>query len=63
MNYIKQLEADKVALEQKIAALVSGIQELKEYVSSPKFHCGDPLDGYVSTQDVITRLANMEREG
>jgi len=33
------------------------IQDLREYLLSQKFHCGDEMDGYVNVQDVLNRLA------
>jgi hypothetical protein len=57
MSYIEILQTQCRALEAERATLASGLIELSQYLSSPKFFHGDSLDGYVQVNDVIRRLA------
>ena len=56
MNYIKKLEHTQAILNTRIAETRGRIQAFEEYLLSEKFHCGDPLDGYVNVQDVLAFL-------
>jgi hypothetical protein len=56
MNYIHQLKADLDSARREIAALRSGLNDLHSYLHSPKFYCGDRLDGYVHVTDVLARM-------
>lgn len=56
MNYIKQLEARVKELNLQRATAWEQVAELKGYLCSSKFNCGDPLDQYVNTTDVLNRL-------
>lgn len=59
MNYIKRLEeASKDAKEAREKAM-EAIMDLQGYLESPKFSCGDSLDGYVNVKDVLARLAHV----
>ena len=46
--------------EQKNCNLI--LTELLKHLSSKKFFCGDRLDGYISTQDVHTRVIEARKE-
>lgn len=59
MNYIKRLEAEKKALGGEVEVLRAGITVLRSYLTSPKFYEKSELTGYVSTTDVLNRLAAM----
>ena len=50
---VVKMEADE---ETELDQIKAKIQDLKEYLSSEKFHCGDEMDGYVSVQDVLNRI-------
>lgn len=63
MNYIQQLKSERESLQREIAAIKSGITDLRAYLQSPKFRCGDRLDGYVNTGDVLAYLRNAEDAG
>lgn len=63
MNYIKQLEADKVELNNVIITRAERVQELREYLASTKFNY-DPADGsrtdWVALADVKRWLQYIE---
>lgn len=59
MNYIKKLQKDNEEKAECIKALSQELNFLEEYLLSSKFRCGDELDGYVSTQDVLNRIDNI----
>ena len=63
MNYIKQLEADKVELNNTIITRAERVQELREYLASTKFNY-DPTDGsrtdWVALADVRRWLQYIE---
>lgn len=63
MNYIKQLEADKVELNNAIITRAERVQELREYLASTKFNY-DPADGsrtdWVALADVKRWLQYIE---
>lgn len=63
MNYIHQLKSERAALEREIAAVKSGLNDLRAYVQSFKFCCGDRLDGYVNVADVLAYMRNAEDAG
>ena len=43
-------------LETTVKTTFQAILDLRRYLNSPKFHCGDSLDNYVNTSDVHNRL-------
>lgn len=59
MNYIKKLEADRVAAEEQRRVAEEQVTELLCYLGSPKFNCGADLDGYVNVDDIIPRLREL----
>jgi hypothetical protein len=63
MNYIRRLQRDKAALEDNLKAVENSLKDLEAYVTSKKFNCGDRLDGYVSTDDVVLRVREALRKG
>ena len=63
MNYIRQLQAQEAALQREIEALKNGFTDLRRYLQSEKFHCGDRLDGYVNVGDVLAYLRHAEDAG
>lgn len=59
MNYIQKLN-DKISrLDTQRAVAYDAVQDLKQYLQSSKFRCGNELDGYVNIQDVMNRLAQI----
>ena len=62
MNYILQLQKQIENQNQAILAFKNGIQDLRNYLNSPKFNCGDRLDGYVNIQDVFLRLDEIKNQ-
>jgi hypothetical protein len=60
-NHIRTLTNNLTAADARNAALSEEINALIAHLSSSKFSCGDPLDGYVSTGDVISRLRTAQR--
>ena len=52
MNYIKQLENDKVRLSAATNAALTGLEGMLVYLQSDKFH-EDPT---VQVQDMINRI-------
>jgi hypothetical protein len=61
MNHIHRLQAQVRSLKHEQAALQDSITDLVAYITSSKFRCGDPLDGYVNVQDVLNRIADARR--
>jgi len=59
MNYIKKLENDNRELTENVFNAGREILDLRVYLESDKFQCGDALDGYVNIKDVIARLNNI----
>ena len=57
MNYIKRLQRDNAEQATEIADLFFHLRDLVSYLQSPKFNCGNDLDGYVNVSDVIARLS------
>jgi hypothetical protein len=43
-------------LETSVKSAHTAILELRRYMNSLKFHCGDGLDNYINTSDVHNRL-------
>lgn len=56
MNHIYRLQRDLRNANAVENAYRNGLAELLRYLSSPKFHCGNELDGYVSIKDVAIRI-------
>ena len=56
MNYIHTLQKELRDANAVEAAYRQGLAELLNYISSPKFSCGNSLDGYVSVKDVAIRI-------
>jgi len=50
------LAAQLVAKDAELQELRDGMESLISYLRSPKFRCGDSLDGYVQINDVINSL-------
>jgi len=59
MNHILSLQQQVETFIAQKRELQEGIKELKSYLQSSKFNCGDELDGYVSIQDVLNRLPEI----
>lgn len=57
MNYIKKLERQNRRAAAEIAGLRATIQDLQEYLASPKFH----EETWVDVKDVFLRLDEGER--
>lgn len=53
MNYIKKLQAKVNQHEVSKEIAEKNLSELRKYLLSEKFRCGDSLDGYVNVQDVL----------
>lgn len=60
MNYIKRLQADIARLTAERDALQAGLEDIRQYMHHPKFTCGDRLDGYVNTSDILLRLREAQ---
>lgn len=60
MNYINRLQQENTELQAQLRAARDELQELLAYVNSPKFNCGDSLDGYVSCGDIATRIQTAQ---
>ena len=56
MNYIHRLEDEVAALRAELMGLRSGLQDLKGYLVSEKFH----VDPTVQVRDMLTRLEAAE---
>jgi hypothetical protein len=65
MNYIKQLEADKVELNDLIITRAERVQEFREHLQTSKF--GPQADGsrgdWISTGDVLRWLQYLDDTG
>ena len=61
MNYIKRLESYVRTHQESKDNAEREINDLRTYLLSSKFRCGDELDGYVNIQDVLNRLETIER--
>lgn len=53
MNYIHQLQRKVRNHEFSKEVAKENLAELRKYLLSEKFHCGDELDGYVNVKDVL----------
>jgi hypothetical protein len=62
-NYIHRLRGEAKSLQSEVKALRQGLNDLRGYLHSHKFACGDRLDGYVHTGDVLEYLRNTESAG
>jgi hypothetical protein len=60
MNYIHQLRADNESLKREITAIKASLSDLRGYLHSSKFNCGDRLDHYVNIADVLGYLRDTE---
>lgn len=60
MNGYQKLRAENAALAAERSTLKQGMEDLRNYLLSPKFACGDRLDGYVNVQDVLARLQEVQ---
>ena len=56
MNYIKELEQEKIRLSAATSAALTGIADLVEYLHTAKFH----EDTTVQTADVVRRLREIQ---
>jgi len=56
MNYIYKLQKEVEDKDEMLRKMVEALQGLRAYLQSEKFRCGNDLDGYVNTQDVLNRL-------
>lgn len=63
MNYINQLQGERDGLQRQADTIADGLNDLRRYLQSDKFRCGDRLDGYVNTADVLAYLRNAEMAG
>jgi hypothetical protein len=58
-NYIINLQKTVENLSAQKQEARDVISDLREYLQSGKFNCGDELDGYVNVQDVLNRLRGL----
>ena len=62
MNYIKQLEVDKLELLDAVITRAERVQEFREHLQSPKF--GPQADGsrgdWIATADVLRWLQYLD---
>ena len=62
MNHIKQLQADKLSLNNTVLAAIDEIQDFRAHLQSDKF-TGSSQDGsrldWIATKDVDQRLLNL----
>ena len=63
MNYIERLRIENAGLRREVEAVKTGLNDLRAYLHSPKFRCGDRLDSYVNICDVLAYLRNAEDAG
>lgn len=59
MNHILALTQQVRQAEGEAARVAEELKELRGYLQSSKFNCGSELDGYVSIQDVLSRLPRV----
>jgi hypothetical protein len=66
MNYIKQLQADKLALQTRIEKMGAAIVDFKGHLHSSKF-AGVESDGtrkdWIATTDVLASLQGISQAG
>jgi hypothetical protein len=58
-NYIHQLQDTVSRLESQVREQRDIVNDLRRYLNSSKFRCGDELDGYVNVSDVLERLKHI----
>jgi hypothetical protein len=63
MNYIHKLKKDNEGLKDEINIIKESLDDLRRYLNSSKFQCGDELDGYVNVKDVLDRLPIIFKRG
>jgi hypothetical protein len=56
MNYIHKLQGEVQEKDREVQAIRESLIDLRNYLLSGKFRCGNDLDGYVNVQDVLNRL-------
>ena len=61
MNYIHRLQREVSGLQEQIELAREAAEHLRDYVSSQKFRCEGPLEGYVNVRDVLARLEPVLR--
>lgn len=62
MNFIKRLQKENKELAEAKEQTKKRIFEMYETLLSKKFNCGDSLDGYISTKDVMNFLDNLRQD-
>lgn len=62
MNIIHRLRLKKKEADAELSSIKESLRQLRAYLSSSKFNCGDRLDGYVSTAEVINWIRSAEME-
>lgn len=60
MNYIQKLNNEIKRLDRQRATAWEQVAELKAYLCSSKFNCGNELDRYVNITDVLNRLNQID---
>lgn len=60
MNYILNMQGRVTELKAKVARLEQGLEDIKQYVCSPKFNVPGDLQGYVNTNDVYQRILSIQ---
>jgi hypothetical protein len=63
MHYSQVLKNDIEQRDTAIAEKNAAIDRLVQFMNGPKFHCGDELDGYISTSDVQDWLEHIREIG
>ena len=58
-NYILDMQETVVNLSCQRREYKEVVDDLRAYLQSDKFNCGNELDGYVSVQDVLNRLRGL----
>jgi len=58
-NHIKRQTHNAKLGEDTVYELRKQIKDLQRHLLSSKFSCGDALDGYISTKDVLARMDAM----
>lgn len=62
MKYITVLQYENKELKARAESAKTKMDNLVKYLNSPKFHCGDTLDGYVNVQDVLDVLRDIRTD-
>lgn len=60
MGYINTLQNENAELKTKMAAAEEELNNLRLYLESDKFRCGDELDQYVNIRDVLSRIERID---